>query len=262
MKKLLKTALLSLTLSTGLTLSTLALAGSDEEFIAEVCGSDSACVEMMATSFALAAEESSALAAEYSAESSAITDGPGPAVSDMGATESPGETSAIIDGPGIAASEKAKYGTDGESGEESGVSGYAGIVVTYEEYDAMTDLEKEKHDEGRELTEAERADLGDFNATEDAVKEALGDGPIDPTELAKVLKAAGKDFGIDIKVSYSKEVSGLGCFGMSSATGKIGPISCSDTPESLENCSGDMASNYKSGVMKCDGFIAVGTKIK
>ena len=254
MKKLLKTALLSLTLSTGLTLSTLALAGSDEEFIAEVCGSDSACVEMMATSFALAAE--------HSAESSAITDGPGPAVSDMGATESPGETSAIIDGPGIAASEKAKYGTDGESGEESGVSGYAGIVVTYEEYDAMTDLEKEKHDEGRELTEAERADLGDFNATEDAVKEALGDGPIDPTELAKVLKAAGKDFGIDIKVSYSKEVSGLGCFGMSSATGKIGPISCSDTPESLENCSGDMASNYKSGVMKCDGFIAVGTKIK
>ena len=254
MKKLLKTALLSLTLSTGLTLSTLALAGSDEEFIAEVCGIDSSCVEMMTTSFAIAAE--------HSAESSAITDGPGPAVSDMGATESPGETSAITDGPGPAGSDRAIYEADGESGEESGVSGYAGIVVTYEEYDAMTDLEKEKHDEGRELTEAERADLGDFNATEDAVKEALGDGPIDPTELAKVLKAAGKDFGIDIKVSYSKEVSGLGCFGMSSATGKIGPISCSDTPESLENCSGGMASNYKSGVMKCDGFIAVGTKIK
>jgi len=103
MKKLLKTALLSLTLSTGLTLSTLALAG-DAEFIAESCGGDSACVAMLTKSFADAAEHS----AKMAAETSAVIDGPGPAVSDMGTTESPGETSAVIDGPGPAVSTSAE----------------------------------------------------------------------------------------------------------------------------------------------------------
>jgi len=131
-----------------------------------------------------------------------------------------------------------------------------------EEYESMTDLEREIHEEGRELTAEERADLGDFNAVEDGVLDKFGTGPVDPTELAKALKAEGAALGIDVKITYTKEASGLGCFGANSATGEFGPISCSETAESLDDCGGSMASDYKSGTMKCKGFTVVGTKIK
>jgi len=285
MKKLLKTALLSLTLSTGLTLSTLALAG-DADFIADICGSDSACVTMMKESFAMAEKHSAAIKAEAEAAAEKATaEAPGFTISgpdvsapgftisgpDVGSKEEAAEEKAARD---TAASEKDAFearaedaktwaGESGDSFGGDGVSGVGGFssTVTHEEYEKMTDLEREIHDEGRELSAEERANLKDFNSVDDAVLKEF-EGLADPTALAKAIKAHGRAAGLDVKILYAKKSSGLACFGTNNLTGEVGRISCSETPESLDRCGGAMSSDYKSGIMICGGFTAVKTKIK
>ena len=133
-------------------------------------------------------------------------------------------------------------------------------LISEAEYDSMTPLEKEIHDEGRELNSEERNDLADFDALEAAILEDLP-GAVDATTLARALKAKSAAFGIEIKIKYPKK-SGLSCFSMDPVSNKVTTSSCSKTPEALNDCGGSMGDDYKSGTMVCNGFSLVGTKIE